>query len=379
MSDQTQTEQPKEAYAYFGTWNNPHLHCEELANFDYTTATPEQFKELQEFIIHKFVHASNRARKPESSSIIVGCEVGENGTFHTHMLFTAQRKISFENLKKYYPGIHLDMAWGSFEECLNYINKEGSEKNEAKADTKLCEPIVWGEYKYTPKDQMPQQSVFTKINALLDEGYTPEQLYAENAKFAYYANAIERTYQARRKNNIPAERKITTYYHVGQSQTGKSHTYLDLIEKHGINGVHRVAGDYKWMFEGYDGQKVLFLDEFRDAHLDYSVLLSYLDKYPIKLNIKHSSTYAAWEEIHITSVIPPEQLYMGVDVFGHDTKDQLFNRITYVVYHWKDEDGFHEYELSMSEYVDYRDLRFRAMGDDSPLNRHEALTPMKKK
>lgn len=354
----------KEAFAYFATWNNPHDHCDTLPAFDWQTATPEQFTELQMAIIQLFVHASPRARKPETSSIVVGCELSPSGTFHCHMLFAAKRKLSFDTLCAIYPGIHLEMTRGTYEEGLDYLHKQGTEANEAKADTKLCEPLTWGEFQYTPKDQPLGGSVFERINGMLDEGMTPQEIYATDVKLAYYANAIERTYSARRKEEIPTMRNITTYYHVGESGTGKSYTYVDLAEQHGVDSIHRIAGDYQWVFDGYEFQSILFLDEFRDSCIPFSTLLSYLDVYPLKLNIKNGRSYATYTEVHITSVIPPEHLYQGVDFLSHDTRAQLYRRISYIVYHWRDEQGnYCQHQMPFADYENYTQLIAVATGN----------------
>lgn len=361
MTDTTPT---KEAFAYFATWNNPHDHCATLPALDYSSATPEQFIELQMAIIQMFVHASPRARKPETSSIMVGCELSPSGTFHCHMLFAAKRKLSFDTLCAIYPGIHLEMTRGTYEDNHNYLHKQGSEANEAKADTKLCEPLSWGDYCFTPKDQQPGGSVFARINDMLDEGMTPQEIYVTDVKLAYYANAIERTYAARQKGKIPTMRDITTYYHVGESGTGKSYSYVTLADQHGADSIHRIAGDYQWVFDGYEFQSILFLDEFRDSCIPFSTLLSYLDVYPLKLNIKNGRSYATYTEVHITSVIPPEHLYQGVDFLSHDTRAQLYRRINYIVYHWKDEQGsYHQYQMPFSDYEDYAQLIAVATGN----------------
>lgn len=358
----SQMKQPNEAYAWISTWNNPQKHLEGFEDFDYPAATPEQFTELQLKVIDMFVHASPRARKPDTSSIIVACEAGS--TFHCHMLFAAKRKIPFTSLQNIYPGIHLEPAFGTWEQCSDYLHKEGSEANEAKAHTKLCEPLSWGTWQYTPKDQMPRQSVFDCINALLDEGYTPQQMYEMDSKLAYYANAIERTYLARCQKAIKPERQLTTYAHFGESGSGKSHVYVELAEKYGMDRIHRVSGDYTWIFDGYvTGQhEILFLDEYRDSKIDYSVLLSYLDKYPLKLNVKNSRAYSSFTECHINSVIPIEHWYRDEQAFAHETREQLYRRIDFVVFHWKDDTGYHQYQIPMSEYEGYDQLEYRATG-----------------
>ena len=71
----------------------------------------------------------------------------------------------------------------------------------------------------------------------------------------------------------------------------------------------------------------------------------------------------AWNEVHITTIYPPEEMYKKmVDRCDreYDTYDQLANRIDYVVYHWKDGNEYKVYQVPMSEYSTYDMLKYRA-------------------
>lgn len=354
----------KEAFVYLGTWNNPQDHCDTFANFDYKTATPEQFTQLQYTIVDMFVHASPRARKPETSSIMVACEVGENGTFHTHMLFMAKRKLSFKQLQAIYPGIHLAVTRGSYEENVNYLTKTGTAANEAKAKTKLCEPITWGDYIYEKGDPTNKHSVFDTINNLLDEGMTPEQIYALSPKLSFYANAIERTYTARKNTEMPSYQERTVYYHVGESGTSKTYsTYIGLQQKYGKDNVFKTPNSWKNIWDKYNYEHIVIFDEMRGSSIRYSELLGYLDNYKLILSCRYADKYADYDEVHITTIDPPEELYdwNNREVFSSfDSRDQLYRRINYIVYHWKDHKGFHQYELPFNEYTGYDGLKFLA-------------------
>ena len=94
------------------------------------------------------------------------------------------------------------------------------------------------------------------------------------------------------------------------------------------------------------------------------MILSWLDGYKVQVHARYSNVLALWDEVHVSSVISPEKVYESM-VFGNrdiDTAQQLFRRINTIVYHWKDNDGFHQYELDASKYRTLEDLRCRALG-----------------
>ena len=86
------------------------------------------------------------------------------------------------------------------------------------------------------------------------------------------------------------------------------------------------------------------------------------------IGARYANILPLWEEVHITSVIPPEKLYKNRE---HDSIQQLLRRIHVIVYHWKDkEDNYHEREFPMSDYVkhlssDYAKLIELAEGEMS--------------
>lgn len=63
---------------------------------------------------------------------------------------------------------------------------------------------------------------------------------------------------------------------------------------------------------GYRGQQNVIIDEFRGS-IDISHLLRWLDRYPVRVEIKGSSTPLMATNFWITSNIPPRQWYPDLD------------------------------------------------------------------
>ena len=65
-----------------------------------------------------------------------------------------------------------------------------------------------------------------------------------------------------------------------------------------------------------------------------------------------------WNEVHITSVLPPEQLYENMVMSNrrYDNIEQLKRRINYMVYHYKSDDNFFSFQIDMKDYTTYDDL-----------------------
>lgn len=81
----------------------------------------------------------------------------------------------------------------------------------------------------------------------------------------------------------------------------------------------------KW-FDGYEGQKVALLDEYR-GDFKFGMLLSLLDGYPCKVQIKGGSVDWSPTTIYITSPKHPKDWYPQTE---NDDVGQLLRRLTSV-------------------------------------------------
>lgn len=295
-------------------------------------------------------------------------EVADTGTPHIHMVCEG-RKMRFSAIKKIFPTAHIEATQGTKEDAEDYINKKG--KFSEKAHTLVVPPIYHGEIKAKPRGGdhsaphgMKKAEILEAAQAMINAGSTPEEIMdAGGIQFRQYDTLIQKAYFAKRKKETPPYRKVTTYYHIGESGSGKSHTYLDLCEEKGEDKIYMMTdfSNSSSSFGGldhYNGEPILFMDEFRPP-FSYSMLLQMLDGYKIEIHARYANTFALWTEVHITTILPPETLYnllVPPDQREVDPKVQLFRRLDIIVYHWIDNEKYKTYEMSMKSYKDYADL-----------------------
>jgi hypothetical protein len=88
-------------------------------------------------------------------------------------------------------------------------------------------------------------------------------------------------------------------------------------------------GSKQW--EGYDGQKGIFIDEFVDTEWDYKFILKLL-KEPLKVNMKYGSRDIQAEIIIISANKPPHECYSWL----HEERNgiaHLLGRVNEEYYH----------------------------------------------
>jgi len=120
---------------------------------------------------------------------------------------------------------------------------------------------------------------------------------------------------------VAMERQI--YVFTGRTGTGKSRRAWD---EAGFSAYPKDPRSKFW--DGYRDQKHVVIDEFRGG-IDISHILRWLDRYPVLVEIKGSSTPLVAEKIWITSNLHPEQWYTDIDT---ETMNALLRRLQITIF-----------------------------------------------
>ena len=319
--------------SWFVTWDNPQE--------TYPDLEPQ---EMSEKVLEMWIDGHTTR-----SGAVAYC-ISAKGLIHFHMVLEDSNMARFSAIKKLYPPAHVQVTRGSKERAEDYINKRGkfAEKGE-----KVVYVAKYGEI----KGAQGQRKDLEVIQDYLDQGLKPQEIMEKNLSYRRYDKMIRDAYFALRTKETPLYREIKVIWHVGDSGTGKTYAVLGLMEDNPDN-VYMVTDYDNGGLDMYEGERILFLDEFR-GQLRYSVLLSMLQGYRQQFHARYSNKIGLWEEVHISSVFPPERVYreMVTDNRDVDTAKQLFRRINEVCYHYRDSGGYHVYTVPMSEYSSYAELK----------------------
>lgn len=293
----------------------------------------------------------------ENRSALVAFCISANGFRHLHLCVCSKNAERFSAVKKAFPKANIRATRGTKAEVENYIHKRG--KYEEKGEIVVCTS-----QKGEVIGRQGQRNDLKNISELLDNGYSPEQIFETNMLYRKFEKMIRDEYFARKQKIIPFMREVKVYWHVGKPGSGKSYTSLKLCEKYGRENVYVINSYDSGSFDKYSGQNILFLDEFKGG-FTYQQLLSILDRYTLQVHCRYSNTYMLWNEVHITSVFPPEDIFkmlvsQYVDI---DNFEQLKRRITQVVYHYVEDGDYKEYRQDISEYTKYDNLIRKAKAD----------------
>ncbi len=121
-------------------------------------------------------------------------------------------------------------------------------------------------------------------------------------------------------------RDMKVYYIYGSAGCGKT-SYV--FKKHGYDEVYRTTNyEFGWV-DDYNGERVLFLDEFRSS-FKISEILDYLDGQPIRIRGRHYNRVACYDTVYIVSNIPLNEQYKNIQNDEPKTWAAFLRRITAV-------------------------------------------------
>ena len=292
-----------------------------------------------------FDHTVIKNLLSELKSCIYWClcdEIGENGTYHTHIYLACSNAVRFSTLKNKFPIAHLEFVRGTSQENRDYILKTGKWEKHRKKETNLSNTFEeWGEM---PVERQGARNDLADLYDSIKQGMTNFEILEQNPHYMFYVDKIERVRQIVRENQYKNTfRDLEVTYISGATGSGKTRS---VMEKYGYEEVFRVT-DYEHPFDSYKGQNVLVFEEFRSS-LKISDMLNYLDGYPLELPCRYSNKIACFTKVYIISNIDLSEQYLSVQEEHYETWRAFLRRIHKIkIFHSAEK----IVEYSLSEFV----------------------------
>lgn len=243
------------------------------------------------------------ALQEKSNYLIVGCEVGEQGTPHLQGYVNLKTSMSMKALSKKLRRAYLAESKGDALSNKNYCSKEK----------------VLIEYGNIPKQG--KRTDIEKIRDILEE--TPGNPLRECIKNATSLQSIKIAEKYLTYFEKPRVEKPQVLWFHGPTGTGKSKEAHSIMEdKYGDN--YYVANETNKWWDGYDAHEGVIIDDMRKDFTKFHVLLRLLDRYAYRVEIKGGYRQFKAKTIIITSCYSPQEMYQNR--FSEDL-GQLLRRI----------------------------------------------------
>lgn len=281
--------------------------------------------------IRRFVFTLNNWTQAEYDSItalpcswmVIGKEVGDSGTPHLQGACILGTQMSFSRLKTLtgFKRCHIEPMYGSPEKSLAYCSKED------------LHPYVSGILPIPGK----RSDIHLAVEKIM-EGSTLRELASDDTIGAISIVKYHKGLTILRGLSVPERDPgippLVFWLH-GETGVGKTRCAFEFGQHMGggPDGVWISSGGLRW-FDGYDGQPVAILDDFRAKHLvggtGFSFLLRLLDVYPLRVEFKGGFVNWAPHCIIITSSRAPDECFAWDGRSPEDIR-QLTRRLTSVI------------------------------------------------
>lgn len=305
--------------------------------YQLTLNNPDKYGYTNEKI-HEMLHDNFKTLE----YICLARERASTGTEHYHVFVYFGSKVRFSTLKRYFPEAHIELCRGTVSQNVAYVEKGGKWEDSEKGETRIEGTFQeWGK---RPPDSKGKKTDMTELYRMVLDGMSNTEIYSVNQDYIRDGALINNLrLEILREKNKDKLRDVHVTYVFGKTGSGKT---WGVYKRHSCSDVCRVTG-YKHPFDGYNGQKVLVLEEFRDS-IPLESMLSYLDIYPVELEARYSNRYACYTEVYIISNWTLEEQYKNAQKFDKSSWEAFLRRINKILY-YRGENDVVEYN-SVNEY-----------------------------
>lgn len=215
-----------------------------------------------------------------------GDEVGESGTPHLQGYVEYENPVSMSRVKDDIgKRSHIERRKGTQQQAVDYTKKDG----------------VWTQIG-EPCSGQGHRSDLDSIALAVKRGDSLTSIADSfGASWIKYNKGIQSLAMMKKPE---AWRDVKVIVMWGATGTGKTRTAMEAGDIYKLN---QNTNGTLW-FDGYDGEKNLLLDDFY-GWIKFGELLTILDGYPYRCQIKGGSAWARWTTVYITSNKSPNEWY----------------------------------------------------------------------
>lgn len=234
--------------------------------------------------------------------LVLGKEVGAEGTPHLQGYANFVKRTRFTALKKLIPRAHFEVALGTDQQNLAYCSK--SDKN----------PFIHGE----PQASGKRNDLKAACDAVLEKKTLPEVAAAFPAVYVRYPRGIEHLVtllHTKRDVNDPP----LVLWLWGKAGVGKTRFAFDQLSH---DQIYIKDGTQWW--DGYSQQQCILIDDF-DGKWPFRDFLRLLDRYPYRGQTKGGYVEINSPIIIITCEFSPDHFW------GANDLSQVTRRVSHTV------------------------------------------------
>jgi len=249
-------------------------------------------------------HSYTPYNPPQCAWVKGQLECGESGFLHWQLIVAFRKKVALSGVRSCFGNVHAELTRSNA--AADYVWKEQTRIQGTQFDLG-AKPIQ-------RNSKTDWESVWTSAVSGDLSAIPP------NVRVVSYRTL--RAIAADHSTAVPMLRYCWVFW--GRTGTGKSRRAWD---EAGLDAYSKDPRSKFW--DGYQTQQCVVIDEFRGG-IDIAHLLRWLDRYPVRVEIKGSSRPLVAEKIWITSNVDPRNWYPDIDA---ETLGALLRRLNITHFH----------------------------------------------
>lgn len=195
----------------------------------------------------------------------------DTGRFHVQGYLRFSNAVRIRTLKE-----HLSST-AHFEAC------KGTETQNIEYCTKVASRVQ-GPFEFGTRTKQGGRSDLARARDLLLKGATIKDIIFDESITSY--QAMRGAEMMMKYLDPPMRDEMVFSWHHGSTGSGKTRTVWDFAKSHEYS-IWASSKDGGW-FDGYWGQEVALIDDYRPTHFPFEWLLRVTDMYPLRVPVKGS-------------------------------------------------------------------------------------------
>lgn len=258
---------------------------------------------------------------PTVKWMIIGKETGENGTSHLQGACILGTRMAFSKLKMLtgFKRSHIETMRGKPEDSRIYCSKQD------------LQPFVLGTLP-TPGKRNDLHDVVERIRG----GENLKSLAGDDEGGLAIVKFHKGLTVLRSLTRAVRDEKPSVFWLWGATGVGKTRMAfkagraLSRFSLRSCDDIWISSGGLRW-FDGYDGQTVAILDDFRNKHVtSFAFFLRLLDRFPVLVEFKGGSVQWTPQYIFVTCPYSPERCFSKRGEHVPEDIEQLHRRLSAV-------------------------------------------------
>lgn len=244
--------------------------------------------------------------QPTENGILYACVGREvaptTGTTHWqgYLRFDVRKRLA--QLQRIIPGAHYEVARGTEQENRVYCTKDGAF-------------VEFGQFNADAGKKGRRTDLEDIATKIASGSGAMEIAEAHPSDYIRYHSGIDRLISLSRFRNSQTHRTVSIMVLFGPTRIGKTYFVYHVVAPSLTGGMYKtpspsLRGGYS-PFDMYNGEELLFIDEFDFHNWPITLLNEVLEGYPQQLQCRYNNKFAMWTSIVICTNIDPTTWYLA--------------------------------------------------------------------